>query len=63
MSFQRLDVKDAPLSEVTRLGTPKRLTQWWRKAEAAADEDGSDKGIAWTKRVVLHTAVSRYLYP
>ena len=61
MSFHRLEVKLAPLSEVTRLGTPKKLTQELRKPTAASDEEGSFSGIAWTNRVERHMAVSRYL--
>ena len=61
ISFQRFEMKDAPLSEVTKLGTPKRANQLWRKAEAAASEVASLSGTAWTNLVVLQTQVSRNL--
>ena len=61
ISFQKLEMKDAPLSEVTRLGTPNKASQWCRKAAAAASEVASRSGIAWVNRVVLHTQVSKNL--
>ena len=61
MSFQIPAMKDAPLSEVTTDGTPMRLTQPWRKAEAAASEVASDIGIACKFLVVRQMAVNRYL--
>ena len=61
MSFQKLEMKDAPLSEVTRLGTPNKANQWCRKAEAAASEVASRRGIAWVNLVVLQMQVSKNL--
>ena len=63
MSLQRFDMKDAPLSEVPRLGTPNKANQWCRKAEAAASEVASFRGIAWVNRVVLQMQVSKNLCP
>ena len=61
MSFQRLAVKEPPLSEVTTVGTPKKATQEFKKAVAAAWDEASVIGAACTNLVVLSTAVSRYL--
>ena len=55
-------MKFAPLSEVTKAGTPKRLTQEWRTALAVDAAVASIIGIARTSLEVLHMAVSRYLY-
>ena len=46
MSFQRLEMKLAPLSDVTREGQPNKLTQWVRKPVAASDEEQVFNGIA-----------------
>ena len=46
ISFQMLAMSEAPLSEVTLAGTPKRDSQPWRKAEAASVEDASLRGRA-----------------
>ena len=56
-------MKDPPLSEVTREGTPKKDVQEVRKAVAASDEDASLRGIACRNRLVLQMAVSKNLYP
>ena len=63
MSFQRPAVNDAPLSLVTLAGTPKKATQWLRKAEAAAEDVASVKGTACRNQVVLHIDVSKNLWP
>ena len=60
--FQRLDVNEAPLSEVMTEGTPMRGTYPCKKAVAASDEDASLRGQTWRNLVVLQMAVSRYLF-
>ena len=59
--FQMLLRKLAPFSEVTRLGRPKRLTQWWRNPEAASIDDASLRGMHCRYLLVLQIAVSKYL--
>ena len=61
MSFHRAARKLAPLSEVTLAGTPKRATQLWRKADAAAEAVASFIGVAWIILVVRQIEVRMYL--
>ena len=63
MSFHKLAVKDAPLSDVTTDGRPSHATHWCRKAEATSDDEASFNGIAVKNLVDLQIAVSRNLYP
>ena len=45
MSFHRLAVKEAPLSDVTTEGKPSHGTQDWRKAEATSEDEASLSGM------------------
>ena len=46
ISFQRLAVKLAPLSDDTTEGRPYAAAHWCKKAVAASDDEASFKGIA-----------------
>ena len=63
MSFQRLLMKEAPLSDVTTAGTPNKANQWCKNPVAASEDEASLSGMHWRNLVERQMAVSIYLYP
>jgi hypothetical protein len=50
----------APLSDVRVSGTPKRATQWKKKASTQVAAEISFRGMASSQRVVRSIIVNRY---
>ena len=62
MADHKSDTNWGPLSEVVKLGTPKRATQFWTYALATVRVSMSLIGIASGQRVKPSIMVSRYLW-